>query len=131
MHELSIAEALVSTAVEAIRSRADAAPGELAGLEVAEVHLRLGALAGVEREALLFCYDIATADTPLAGSRLAIEELAVVISCDSCGGEVALPGIQDFRCPRCGRPSLDIRQGRELELASIHFVDRPPAPPSE
>ncbi len=61
----------------------------------------------------------------LAGSKLVIEELPVVIFCESCQTEVELPDIQRFRCPRCDTPSGDIRQGRELELATIHFRDEP------
>jgi hydrogenase nickel incorporation protein HypA/HybF len=122
VHELSIAQSLVSTAVAAIG--AAASRDAIAALVVDEVHLRLGRLAGVEKESLLFCYDIVIDDTPLAGSRLVVEELPVVIFCASCQSEVELPGIQRFYCPRCGQPSSDIRQGRELELVSIHFIDR-------
>lgn len=55
----------METAVEAAREE------EVA--RVTAVHLRLGALAGVAPEALLFCYDVAVEGTPLAGSRLVIE----------------------------------------------------------
>lgn len=115
MHELSIAENLVSAAVAALR-------GEGLDRAVAEVRLRLGWLAGVEKDALLFCYDVVTADTPLAGSRLVIEDRPVVIFCPSCAAEAELPGLQSFLCPTCGRPSSDVRQGRELELVSIRLA---------
>lgn len=119
MHELSIAETLVATAVEAIR--ADAQGHNVEPGDVSEVHLRLGRFAGVAPQSLLFCYDIVTENTILAGSRLVIEDLPLVIYCDSCQSEVELPGIQSLTCLRCGRPSGDVRQGRELELAAIHF----------
>lgn len=127
MHELSIAESLLTTAIEAIRDRASGAPDEIADQCVTEVHLRLGMLAGVEKDSLLFCYEIVTAETPLAGSRLVIEVLPVVLFCESCQAEAVLPDLRAFCCPRCDQPSLDIRQGRELELTSIHFSDRPTA----
>lgn len=120
LHELSIAETLRATAVEAIR--ADAEGDQIRPGDVSEVHLRLGRFAGVAQQSLLFCYDIVTENTILAGSRLVIEELPLVIFCGSCQREVELPGIQSFYCPHCGQPSGDIRQGRELELASIHFT---------
>ena len=122
VHELSIAESLVATAAAAIQ--ANEHRDETAALEVSEVHLRLGRFSGVEKQSLLFCYDIVTDNTPLAGSRLVIEELPVVIFCASCQSEIELPDIPSFCCPQCGRPSGDIRQGQELELASIHFTDR-------
>jgi hydrogenase nickel incorporation protein HypA/HybF len=50
------------------------------------VHLKLGALAGVVKDALLFSWDLACADTPIAGSRLAIE--------DTAGRELELTAIE-------------------------------------
>ena len=41
---------------------------------VQSVRLRLGSLAGVAREALLFSYGIACEGTPLEGSRLLIDD---------------------------------------------------------
>jgi len=118
MHELSIACNLVEIASQ---SASDA------GVEqVQVVRLRLGALAGVVRESLLFSYDIAVAGTLLAGSRLEIEDVPVAIFCSSCQTIATLEGIQSFCCPRCGQPSADIRQGRELELIALEVADVQP-----
>jgi len=66
MHELSIAVSIVEVVEEeAARNNAT---------RVQSVRLRLGALAGVAREALLFSYGIACEGTPLEGSRLLIDE---------------------------------------------------------
>ena len=93
MHELSIAHSLVEVASAAL------AHEESEGDVVVEaVHLRLGVLSGVVKEALLFGYGIATDGTVLAGSKLIIEELPVLLFCPTCG-EVELPDIQSFRCP--------------------------------
>jgi hydrogenase nickel incorporation protein HypA/HybF len=59
MHELSIAMSIVEGAAEEARRH----PGE----RVAAVHLRLGELSGVVRDALLFSYDLACEGTPLTG----------------------------------------------------------------
>ena len=73
MHELSIAYHIVEAAEAAARQ---------AGLERVEaVHLQLGALSGVVKEALWFSYDIAAKDTLLEGSRLEITECPVVVWC--------------------------------------------------
>jgi hydrogenase nickel incorporation protein HypA/HybF len=106
VHELSIAHSIV----------------EMVGPETQRVHevrLLVGALAGVTKDALLFCYDIATADTALAGSKLVVNDVPVAIFCAVCGEERELPGVQRFRCPVCDTPSGDIRRGRELEIESI------------
>jgi hydrogenase nickel incorporation protein HypA/HybF len=119
MHELSIAYSLVEMAARAAHD---------AGVSRVEaVRLRLGALSGVVKDALLFSYDVATAGTILAGSRLDIEAVPVAIHCSACGVTSSLPGIQSFRCPLCGQPSGDIRQGRELELVSLEVADEQPA----
>jgi hydrogenase nickel incorporation protein HypA/HybF len=65
MHELSVALSLVDIASE---------EGGRLGGRVCAVHVKIGQLAGVAREALVFSYDIACQDTPIAGSRLVIEE---------------------------------------------------------
>ena len=93
------------------------------GARVVEVRLRVGALASVVRESLEFCYGIAAEGTALEGSRLVINVLPVVMHCEKCGEDVELEGVQSFRCPRCGEPCFDLRQGRELEIDSIEIED--------
>ena len=64
MHELSIAASIVEIASE----EAERQHGR-----VEVVHLKLGALSGVVRDALLFSWDLACDETPLAGAKLHIE----------------------------------------------------------
>jgi hydrogenase nickel incorporation protein HypA/HybF len=67
MHELGIAMSIADAASEeALR---------YPGTRVCAVHLRLGDLAGVVREALQFSWDASCAGTPLAGARLVIENV--------------------------------------------------------
>ena len=110
MHELSIALSLVDLAEE---------EGERQGGRVCAVHLRLGALAGVVKEALLSSYEMACADTSLEGSRLVIEEVPVVVFCPECQALRTLSALQAFTCAECGTPTPDIRQGKELELVAL------------
>lgn len=115
MHELSI----IQSVVEAVTESAAAYPGA----RVVEVRLRVGALAAVVEDSLQFCYGIATDGTPLAGSRLVVRTLPVVVHCARCASEVELESVQSFRCPRCGEPASDLRQGRELEIDSIEIEE--------
>ena len=115
MHELSIACNLVEAAESAAR--------EAGAQRVEAVYMRLGVFSGVDRDALLFGYDIATKDTLLEGSRLEIEEVPLVVYCPTCGAEVPLPGVQLFRCPHCDTPTLDIRQGKEIEITALEVCD--------
>lgn len=113
MHELSLAHGIVEQATEAAQ-RANAQ-------RVVAVQLKVGRLAGVEPGALLFCYDLAIKGTPLEGSRLDIQELPLIVWCAHCLREVELPGVQSFRCPTCQTPCGEIRQGREMEIASLEI----------
>lgn len=116
MHELSIAASIVETVTES----AAAYPGAT----VTEVRLRVGALSAVIEDSLKFCWEITTEGTPLAGSKLVVRIMPVVIHCAKCAVEEELEGVQSFRCPRCGEPAGDVRQGRELEIESIE-IDEP------
>jgi hydrogenase nickel incorporation protein HypA/HybF len=113
MHELSIVASIVDTVTESVAA--------YPGARVVEVRLRVGALASVIEDSLQFCYGIATDGTPLAGSKLVVNILPVVMHCESCAADVALESLQSFRCPRCGEPCSDLRQGRELEIEAIEI----------
>jgi len=115
MHELSMAFNLVEIA--------EAAAREAGAARVGGVYLKLGVFAAVVKDALLFGYGIATEGTLLEGSHLEIEDVPLVVYCPTCDCESELPSIQLFECPHCGRPVVDIRHGRELELTSMEIVE--------
>jgi hydrogenase nickel incorporation protein HypB len=117
MHELSIAHAVVSTVTAALP--ADPPP-------VTKVRLRIGDLSGVVAQALLFAYDVAATDTPLAGSELVIERAPVIIDCPRCG-RGQLSDIRDFRCPTCGDLCGNVVGGKELEILDVTMADEPAA----
>ena len=112
MHELSIVLSIVDMAREE-SERLDA--------RVSAVHLKLGRFAGVVKEALLFSYDVACQDTPLAGSRLVIEDIPLVVFCPKCLMERVLPSGHSFSCDVCGTPTPDVRAGRELQLVALEI----------
>ncbi len=118
MHELSIAASIV----EAVTESASAYPGA----RVKVVRLRVGALASVVEDSLQFCWELATEGSPLAGAALVINKLPVIVHCDACGVDTEIEGVQSFRCPRCGEPAADLRQGRELEIEAIEIEEPEP-----
>lgn len=117
MHELSIAHNLIQIA--------SAAAHEEGISHITAVHLRLGALSGVVKDALLFGYDIAAEGTVLEGSRLMIEEIPVIVNCPNCG-EVELPNIQRFRCPNCDAITPEMIHGKELEISALEYEEDDP-----
>ena len=117
MHELSIAYSLVETATTAAQAN------DLG--RVATVQLRLGLLSGVCKESLLFAFDLATADSPLAGATLTVEEVPVQVVCPTCDQTRTVPDIQYLCCPVCGTPAGQIIQGKEIELVSLTCYEEP------
>jgi hydrogenase nickel incorporation protein HypA/HybF len=114
MHELSIAMSIVDAAVEEAQRR---------GVQVSAVHLRLGALSGVVKDALLFSYEVACQDTSLQGSQLIVEDVPVIVFCAQCQKERMLESVQLFACPECGTPTMDVRQGKELEMFALEVKE--------
>ena len=115
MHELSIVSSIVDTVTESLAA--------YPGARVLEVRLRVGALASVVVESLEFCWGIAAEGTAMEGSKLVVIVLPVRMHCVPCGEDVEVDGVQSFRCPKCGEPCSDLRQGRELEIDSIEIED--------
>ena len=115
MHELSIALSLVDAACE------EAA--RLGDVRVEALHLRLGPLSGVVRQALEFSFEVAAEGTPIAGAQLRIQEVPVTVLCPLCGIERQLASVQHFRCPVCATPTPEVVHGRELELVALEVVE--------
>lgn len=107
MHELSIARTIVDIVNAEIEKH------KIAALE--EIGIRCGNLSGVDPEALSFGFHAMTADTPLAGVRLAIRRLPVLGRCRSCANEFTVEEFM-FACPLCGAANTEMIQGDELDI---------------
>jgi hydrogenase nickel incorporation protein HypA/HybF len=115
MHELSIALSLIEVASEEAE--------RLGNCRVDALRVHLGPLSGVERDALLFSFDLAAAGSPLDGARLEIEDVPVVVFCQNCKEERTLPSLQHFRCPVCNEVTPEVVRGRELALAALEVTE--------
>jgi hydrogenase nickel incorporation protein HypA/HybF len=119
MHELSIAMSIVEMAEEEIERRGEA--------HVVAIHLKLGRLSGVVKEALMSSYEIACDDSPLKGSTLTIEEVPVLIFCSSCQAARPVSSMQLFCCAECGEPSSEVVQGKEIEVVALEIQEWSPS----
>jgi hydrogenase nickel incorporation protein HypA/HybF len=115
MHELSIALSIVDVATEELARQG--------GERITEVHLKLGPLCGVVREALESAFELACEGSALAGSRLIIQEVPIEIDCPQCGCRRPVESIQEMRCRVCGTLSGNVVAGRELELVALEICD--------
>ena len=114
MHELSIAVSIVDGALEELQRRG--------AHEATAIHLRLGPLSGVDKDALMFSYSLASQETGLAGSRLVIEDVDVVILCPSCHAERPVRSFPVLVCAECGAPGERVVHGDELEITAMEIV---------
>jgi hydrogenase nickel incorporation protein HypA/HybF len=111
VHELSVAESLVEIACEKAH--------ELGDVRVEALHVRLGPLSGVVKEALLFSFEVASQGTPIEGARLAIQDMPLLAYCPSCREVRELKSPQRRICPVCEQPTPELRGGEELQLAAL------------
>jgi len=110
MHELSIALNIVDIAAEEGRRR---------GLRVTGVHVRLGALSGVIKEALESAWDLACDNSPITGARLVITHVPISVDCPVCRCEQPAESIQQLCCGVCGTPAGGVVHGKEMEVTAV------------
>jgi hydrogenase nickel incorporation protein HypA/HybF len=106
MHEMSITRNIVAIVSEHAGRR-----------RVTRVRLEVGALAAVVPEALLFCFDVASAGTVLEGATLEIIAVPGRALCRECGAENAVEGLV-ARCT-CGSRRLTRLSGEELSIKDM------------
>jgi hydrogenase nickel incorporation protein HypA/HybF len=116
MHELSIAMSIVELAEEESSRRA--------GARIYAVHLKLGELSGVVKEALLSSWEMASAETEaLKNSALVIEAVPVLVFCTRCQARRAVNSMQMFCCADCGTPTAQVLQGKEIEVVAMEIEE--------
>lgn len=113
MHELSIALSILEVAQEEAERHGSA--------QVHAIHLRLGPLSGVAKEALLSAYELAREGSPLAGAELKIEETPLLGRCPNCDTTKAVVSMQELCCTECGTPIPQLESGRELEVVAMEI----------
>ena len=107
MHEFSIAEALAAQVRRHVA----------AGVRVREIEIVVGALRGLEPDALRMSWEAVTFDTPMAGSTLHVDLRPWSIRCPTCGREWTSP--VPFVACQCGNPTPAPMGGDELDLVAI------------
>ena len=112
MHVLSIAMSILDMAGEESTRRSAA---------ITTIHVKIGALSGVAKEALLSAYDLARAGTALDAVQLVIDEVPVLIYCPRCQAPRGVHSIQQLTCTECDTPSAEILQGRELLVTALEL----------
>jgi hydrogenase nickel incorporation protein HypA/HybF len=110
MHEMSLCEGILQVIED------HAAQQRFA--KVCRVRLEIGALAGVEIEALRFGFEVVTRNTIAEGAMLDIITLPGRAWCLGCSQSVAVQQRFDA-CPDCGSYQLQISGGDELRIKDL------------
>ena len=110
MHEMSICES--------IRDILEAEAASKAFKSVEVVRLEIGALSGVEPEALRFGFDVVMAGSVAGHARLEIIEVPGEAWCMICGKTVPVTARYDA-CPECGSHQLQVTSGTEMKIREL------------
>ncbi|MGD1941450.1 MAG: hydrogenase maturation nickel metallochaperone HypA [Leptolyngbyaceae cyanobacterium] len=110
MHEVSLMQAALTIALN--HAEAEGAR------QIHYLTLRVGIASGVVPEALAFAFEIVSAGTAAAGAELKLKIIPTRCYCPHCQQDFQ-PADWVYECPACHNISTDIRQGQDLELASL------------
>jgi hydrogenase nickel incorporation protein HypA/HybF len=110
MHELSIAVSIVELAEEeALKANSTS---------ISKIEIEIGTMAGVETEALQFCWESAIEGTMAQKAELVILKIQAEARCLDCGKDFT---IEHFftECPSCHSFRYEITKGKELRVSSL------------
>jgi hydrogenase nickel incorporation protein HypA/HybF len=114
MHELSVAQNIV----EIIQQHVPESELE----RVAAVRLKIGAVAGIVPESLVFSFQAITAESSLCHAHLEIECIPFRIHCNTC--DTTTENEVGFAvCETCGSTDTKILSGSELNIVEIEIAE--------
>jgi len=117
MHEMGIANSVL----EAIEKESLRFPQG----KITKVGLRIGELAGVDRDALSFCWEAVVRGTEWEPLALEIDYRPRRHRCERCAREFIVEAY-DVACPGCGDARTVFAGGDELELAYLEVEEHEP-----
>jgi hydrogenase nickel incorporation protein HypA/HybF len=110
VHELSVCGAI-----------ADIVSRHAAGRAVKVINVRVGQLRQVVPDTLAYCWELVSAQTPLAGSRISVESVPVRIKCRACGHVTDVGAVPVFACGGCGGFDAEVVSGEEFLVTSLEL----------
>lgn len=110
MHEMSLAEGILQIVEDTAAQQGFT--------RVKDIRLEIGALSGVEVEALSFCMDVVLKGSVAEGARVELERLPGQGYCLGCGETVAIQALYDA-CPKCGSYQVQATGGTEMRVKDL------------
>jgi hydrogenase nickel incorporation protein HypA/HybF len=106
MHELALISEMIDMVLARVESR-----------RVALVRVEIGALAGVQDDALRFAFEVCTQNTALAGAALDIVTIEARSQCASCHRVTSIRSL--IEACACGSFDRELLAGDELRLKEV------------
>lgn len=110
MHEMSLAEGVLQIIEDSARTQNFS--------RVKTVWLEIGQLAGVEKEAMRFCFDAVVRDSIAQDANLEIIETPGQAWCLHCAETVQVQALFDA-CPKCGSYQIQVTGGNEMRVKEL------------
>jgi hydrogenase nickel incorporation protein HypA/HybF len=96
-----------------------------AGRSVSVIHLQIGQLRQVVPDTLVYCWELVSEGTPLAGSRIDVEAIPARIRCRACDQVAEVGDLPVFACRECGSTGTEIVSGEEFMITSLELGETP------
>ena len=112
MHELSLCGAI-----------AQIVGRHAAGRPVSVINVRIGQLRQVVPDTLVYCWELVSEGTSLAGSRICVEAVPARMKCRACGREAEVGDLPVFACRECGSIDGEVIAGEEFLVTSLELAD--------
>lgn len=110
MHELSLAQDILQTAIQIAQQSACS--------HVSKLTIKVGTFSGVLSDSLLFGIEALAKDTICQSAVVEIIVVPLMIVCLDCKKESEIAP-QVFLCPHCHSGNVQVLRGEELELVSM------------
>lgn len=111
MHEMSLTQGIVEICLQHAAHR-----------QILTVVLEIGRLSGVVPEAIQFCFEACSKDTPLDGAHLQIIETSGTGRCIECCAEQPVES-RFSPCRHCGGYAVQLLTGDEMRVREIEIAD--------
>lgn len=114
MHEMSIVSNIFDIAEKSLQNEQQ---------RLTAITVQVGELAGVEIEALQFCFDAIKQSTSYPDVKLTIKNVPGKGKCEFCGEELHID--QPFAlCPHCENYTVRVTGGQELKITSLEVEEK-------
>jgi hydrogenase nickel incorporation protein HypA/HybF len=113
MHEVGLMHHILDHALEQAHAQG--------AQQIDKIQVRVGIASGVVPGSLDLAFQVVKQGTIAEKAQFKIEEVPIICHCPTCKQDFHPLDSWLYECPQCHQISTEIRQGKELELASLEI----------